>query len=336
MSFVEDEGGMVAVLGGEFLMGSERFYPEEAPVHRVTVAAFEIDRHPVTNRQFADFVDATGYVTVAERPLDSALFPDLTSADRSPGSLVFTPTDGPVDLGNWRAWWAWSPGASWRHPSGADSSIDRRLDHPVVQVCFADAAAYAEWAGKRLPTEAEWEYAARGGGVGLTYTWGEELHPEGRLMANTWQGKFPYLNTGADGWIGTSPVGTFPPNGFGLVDMIGNVWEWTSSPYTPDHSAQRASAGNLLVGGLVGGVGLVAGSQTGGCGDGCACGPSSVGEARGSSRTGIPDPNVRHVTKGGSHLCAPEYCLRYRPASRSPQTEDSATSHLGFRCARDC
>ncbi|WP_232529038.1 formylglycine-generating enzyme family protein [Mycetocola zhujimingii] len=380
---------MVRIPGGTFVMGSDSFYPEEAPAHRATVAAFDLDRHPVTNRQFAEFVDATGYVTVAERALDAAEYPQLSEADRAAGSLSFRATDGPVDLRNWRAWWSWQTGASWRHPFGPESDIDGREDHPVVQVCFTDASAYAAWAGKRLPTEVEWERAARGGVDGLDYAWGSELAPDGRLLANTWQGSFPYRNTGAHGWVGTSPVGTFPANEFGLVDMIGNVWEWTTSVFTPDHRARRAMATNLL--------GTAAASASaGGCGDGCMCGPSDsgtgmrsadsspmpggvstssasgasaagavsgaaaavpAGSAAGGSTAGssaastdglaqaapvvagqpagAPNPAVSHVTKGGSHLCAPEYCMRYRPAARSPQTEDSATTHLGFRCARD-
>ncbi|WP_233206069.1 formylglycine-generating enzyme family protein [Cryobacterium sp. N19] len=325
---------MIVVPGGEFAMGSQDFYPEEGPVHRATVDTFVLDRSPVTNRQFADFVDSTGYVTVAEQPLDPATFPQLHSDDLVPGSLVFHPTHGPVDLGNWRAWWGWAAGASWRHPFGPDSHIDDRQDHPVVQVCYTDAAAYAAWAGKRLPTESEWEYAARGGLEGQTFAWGDDLRPDGRLMANTWQGSFPYRNTGAAGWTGTSPVDTFPANGFGLFDMIGNVWEWTSSEFLSDHSAVRAAAGALLT--PASESSLTGGPAPGSCGEGCLCGPSSTNEARQSvSSLPLPDPDVRRVTKGGSHLCAPEYCLRYRPAARSPQTEDSATSHIGFRCATD-
>lgn len=282
--------------GGAFRMGSTSFYPEEAPVHTATVAAFEIERHPVTNVQFSRFVAETGYVTVAERPLDPALYPGVPPADLVPGALVFRPTAGPVDLRDWRQWWDWAPGASWRHPFGPGSGIDDRLDHPVVQVSYVDAAAYATWAGRRLPTEAEWEYAARGG-VTTVYAWGEEAAPAGRLMANTWQGRFPYRNDGALGWVGTSPPGTFPPNAFGLVDMIGNVWEWTTTRYSVHHSTDAAK--------------------------GC-CTPSRQ-----------PDPSVNQTLKGGSHLCAPEYCHRYRPAARSSQSQDSATTHIGFRCVAD-
>jgi sulfatase modifying factor 1 len=278
-------------------MGSTSFYPEEAPVHTVTVSAVAVERHPVTNAQFAEFIAATSYVTVAERPLDPALYPGVADADLAPGTLVFRPTRGPVDLRDWRQWWDWAPGAYWRRPFGPTSSIDAlsdRPDHPVVQVAYPDAAAYARWAGRRLPSEAEWEYAARGGRM-TTYAWGEEVAPCGRLMANTWQGRFPYRNDGALGWAGTSPIGTFPENAFGLVDMIGNVWEWTTTPYATQHrpAAQK----------------------------GC-CTP----------QTTIPDPTVSQTLKGGSHLCAPEYCHRYRPAARSSQSQDSAATHIGFRC----
>jgi len=202
-------------------MGSTSFYPEEAPIHTVTVAAFAVERHPVTNAQFAEFVSATGYVTVAEQPIDPALYPGADANELRAGAMVFSPTPGPVDLRDWRRWWVWVPGASWRHPFGPDSDVAAHGDHPVVQVAYPDAAAYARWIGRRLPTEAEWEYAARGGAA-TTYAWGDEEKPDGKLMANTWQGSFPYRNDGALGWIGTSPVGAFPPNDFGLVDMIGN------------------------------------------------------------------------------------------------------------------
>lgn len=290
---------LVELPGGDFLMGSDRHYPEEAPQHERHVEPFAIERHPVTNAQFAEFVAATGYVTVAERELDPAEFPGADPAELVPGSLVFTPTDGPVDLRDWRQWWRWVPGAQWRHPFGPDSGIDDRLDHPVVHVSFEDASAYAAWAGRRLPTEAEWEYAARGGLADAEYAWGDEREPGGRVMANTWQGAFPFRN---EGWGGTSPVGSYPPNAFGLVDMIGNTWEWTADAFTPRHlppGAASVDRGERLD--LLGGA---------------------------------PSSQALHVTKGGSHLCAPEYCRRYRPAARSSQAEDSATTHLGFRCAR--
>ncbi|AQT78818.1 sulfatase-modifying factor 1 [Mycolicibacterium litorale] len=285
---------LVEVPGGSFRMGSTSFYPEEAPIHTATVGAFAIERHPVTNAQFADFVAATGYRTVAERPLDPVLYPGVAEADLLPGSLIFRPTTGPVNLRDWRQWWDWSPGAHWRQPFGPDSTVDDKPDHPVVQVAYPDAIAYARWAGRRLPTEAEWEYAGRAGSTS-TYAWGEEPTVDGALMANTWQGRFPYRNDGALGWVGTSPVGTFPANGFGLVDMIGNVWEWTTTAFSAHHLAEQ---------------------QQNSC-----CPPPAD-----------PDPSVSQTLKGGSHLCAPEYCHRYRPAARSPQSQDSSTTHIGFRC----
>jgi sulfatase modifying factor 1 len=286
---------MTRIEGGTFAMGSEQFYADEGPVHEVTVGPFTIDRYLVTNRQFAGFVDATGYVTTAERRLSEQEFPDLAPDERAGGSLVFRQTDGPVNLRDWRQWWEWRVGADWRHPFGAGSSIELMAGHPVVQVSYEDANSYAAWAGKRLLTEQEWEFAARGGLEGATFAWGEELHPNDELMANTWQGAFPWRNTGSHGWVGTSPVGSFPANGYGLFDMIGNVWEWTSSPYSSRHDLEAAAC----------------------------CAPSAhanPGEAR-------------RVLKGGSHLCAPEYCLRYRPAARSPQSDDTSTTHIGFRCA---
>lgn len=278
-------------------MGSTGFYPEEAPIHTVTVGPIAVERHPVTNVQFAAFVAATGYVTVAEQPIDPALYPGVNADDLCPGAMVFRPTPGPVDLRDWRQWWQWMPGASWRHPFGPDSDVVDRGDHPVVQVAYPDAAAYASWAGRRLPTEAEWEYAARAGST-TTYPWGDEATSGGRLMANTWQGSFPYRNDGALGWVGTSPVGTFAPNAFGLVDMIGNVWEWTATEFAAHHRLDAPPKS--------------------------CCSPS-----------GPADPSVNQTLKGGSHLCAPEYCHRYRPAARSPQSQDSATTHIGFRCVAD-
>lgn len=297
---------MVRVPAGTLHMGSHEFYAEEGPVHERTIAAFELDRHPVTNRQFADFVENTGYVTVAERSPDPADYPGVDPAVLVPGAMVFAPTEGPVDLLDWRQWWRWEPGAHWRRPLGSESSIDERQDHPVVHVAYSDAESYAAWAGKRLPTEPEWEWAARGGLVDSRFAWGEETRPDRRLMANTWQGAFPYRNEGAAGWVGTSPVGTFPENGYGLVDMIGNVWEWTSSPWTHRHLVPGAE-------------GVDAGARV------------NLLQRSAEPGSGIP----RRVVKGGSHLCAPEYCLRYRPAARSAQAVDTAMTHIGFRCAQD-
>jgi formylglycine-generating enzyme required for sulfatase activity len=289
---------LVDLPGGAFRMGSTSFYPEEAPIHTATVGAFAVERHPVTNAQFAAFVRDTGYLTVAEQPIDPALYPGANPADLSTGAMVFRPASGAMNLRDWRRWWAWVPGASWRHPSGPDSDVADKADHPVVQVAYPDAAAYARWAGRRLPTEAEWEYAARGGAT-TVYAWGDDEKPHGRLMANTWQGSFPYRNDSALGWVGTSPVGSFPPNEFGLVDMIGNVWEWTATEFSAHHRLDQPPKS--------------------------CCTPSAPADA-------WPDPKISQTLKGGSHLCAPEYCHRYRPAARSPQSQDTATSHIGFRC----
>jgi formylglycine-generating enzyme len=284
--------GMAFLPGGEFLMGSEDFYPEERPVRRVEVDGFWIDRHPVTVAEFRRFVKASGYVTVAERPLDPADYPDADPDMLVPGSLVFRPSRGPVDLRDFRNWWAYVPGTTWQRPEGPASNTYTRARHPVTHVAYEDAQAYAAWAGKELPTEAEWEYAARGGLVGARFAWGDELAPGGRIMANTWQGEFPWQNLLADGYAGTSPVGAFPPNGHGLHDMTGNVWEWTCDRF---------------------GDGTVSESP--------CCGPDPGAER-------IP----RRVIKGGSHLCAPNYCLRYRPAARQFEAVDTSTSHIGFRC----
>jgi sulfatase modifying factor 1 len=293
---------MIRIPAGSFQMGSDAFYPDETPVHTRWVSSFELDAYPVTNAEFRQFVAETGYVTVAEESLSAEDFPELSDEERAPGAMVFTPTSGPVDLGNWRQWWAWVPGARWAEPFGPGSGIDDRLHHPVVQVAYRDATAYAEWSQKRLPTEAEWEYAARGGLDAATYAWGDDPQPDGQLMANHWQGSFPYNNMGAAGWAGTSPVGTFAANGFGLFDVTGNTWEWTSTPYTPRHIPP----------------GVAPPPQEGR--------PNLLGEPQSG-------PPMR-VLKGGSHLCSPEYCLRYRPAARSPQSDDTAMTHIGFRCAR--
>jgi sulfatase modifying factor 1 len=282
--------GMKRVPAGEFAMGSEDFYPEEAPVRRVEVDGFWIDERPVTVGQFRRFVKQTGYVTVAQRPLDPDLYPDADPALLVPGSLVFRPARSPVDLSDYRNWWTYTPGATWERPEGPGSDTYTRGRHPVTQVAYEDAAAYAAWAGKALPTEAEWECAARGGLDGKAFAWGDELAPGGQMLANSWQGEFPWQNLMLDGYAGTSPVGAFPPNGYGLYDMTGNVWEWTCDPFTASH------------------------------GDAPCCGPPAD--------EGIP----RRIIKGGSHLCAPNYCLRFRPAARQGEAVDTSTGHIGFRC----
>lgn len=301
---VED---MVWIPGGSFLMGSDLHYPEEAPVHRVTVDGFWMERHEVTNARFARFVAETGHVTDAERSADPSAYPGAQPEMLVPSSVVFVKPRQRVDLRNYFNWWAYVPGADWRHPEGPASSIARRQDHPVVHVTFADAAAYARWAGRELPTEAEWELAARGGLDGAEYGWGDELFPDGRYMANTWQGEFPIQNNVEDGFEGTAPVGSFPPNGYGLHDTIGNVWEWTTDWYDSHHRG------------------------AGGC---CAATHNPRGGAQDASfdpRT--PEVRIpRKVMKGGSFLCAPNYCRRYRPAARMGQPIDTSTCHLGFRC----
>ena len=300
---------LVWVPGGSFLMGSADFYPEERPVLPTTVAGLWMDRHPVTNAEFAAFVAATGYVTVAERPLRPEDYPGALPELLVPGGLVFQPTGGPVDLGDYTNWWAYVPGASWRSPRGLGSHLDELGDHPVVQVAYEDAEAFATWRGAALPTEAEWEHAARGGIDGAAFCWGEEPYPQGRQLANTWQGEFPWQNLLLDGYEGTSPVGTFPPNPFGLVDMAGNVWEWTSDWWQPNRHA----------------------AETGGC-----CAPSRPQGDQASSLDPLAPQEQfgRRVIKGGSHLCAPNYCLRFRPAARQPESVDTSTCHIGFRCVR--
>ncbi len=294
--------------GRTFAMGSEDFYPEERPVHQVAVDGFWMDEHPVTAAEFRRFVRATKYVTVAERPLDPAEYPDALPELLVPGGLVFRASAGPVPLDDIRNWWEYTPGASWKRPGGPGTTINGRDHHPVVQVACEDAEAYAAWAGKELPTEAEWELAARGGLEGAAFAWGDEHMPEGKPLANTWQGEFPWQNLKLDGFEGTSPVGSFPPNGYGLFDMTGNVWEWTADWYVPKRRGRsRARA---------------------------ACPPTRRSRHRDESYLlGQPGENIpRRVIKGGSHLCAPNYCLRYRPAARQAQMVDTSTAHLGFRC----
>jgi sulfatase modifying factor 1 len=297
------------VPGGAFRMGSADFYPEERPVHQVSVDGFWMDTRPVTVAEFRRFVTATGYVTVAERPLEPADYPEADPALLVPGSLVFQRTAGPVDLRDYRNWWTYVPGASWRQPDGPGSDTRGRERHPVTHVAYEDTEAYAAWAGKELATEAEWEYAARGGLDGAAYAWGDEFAPAGEMMANTWQGEFPWQNLLIDGYDGTSPVGSFPANGYGLSDMIGNVWEWTRDDFTPRHCAPEVA---------------------GGC---CAPRSPRVNTAAQSGLAAEPGSHLpRKVIKGGSHLCAPTYCLRYRPAARQGEAIDTATCHLGFRC----
>lgn len=305
----------VLVPGGRFRMGSDDFYPDERPVHEREVAPFRLDRTAVTNDAFARFVAETGHVTVAERELDTAAFPDLPPAQREPGALVFTPTAGPVDLRDWTRWWRWQPGAQWRHPEGPGSTVAGRGDHPVVQVAYEDALAYARWAGARLPTEAEHELAARGGGDDrVPFAWGEEPYPGGVARAHTWLGRFPYDARGPFGAT-TAPVGSYPPGGYGLLDMIGNVWEWTGDPWTDRHHPPGTAPVDAQ-----GRPSLLA--------------PAAPAADDGAGAA-LPPSVRRRVLKGGSYLCSPDYCLRFRPAARSPQAEDTATTHIGFRCAWD-
>ncbi|WP_226425559.1 formylglycine-generating enzyme family protein [Synechococcus sp. MU1617] len=275
--------GMIAIPAGDYQVGSDRFYPEEAPVRQISIDSFEIDLAPVTNAEFQQFVDATGYQTVSECPPDPTLYPDLPPEEQIPESVVFLPPPPTVDRSEPLSWWGLIAGADWRHPQGPDTSLEGLMQHPVVHVAFEDALAYADWAGKRLPTADEWEVAARGGLVDQDYAWGSEKTPDGRWLANVWQGPFPWDNKETDGWFWTSPVGSFPANGYGLVDVCGNVWEWTSTPYAVPEGEQE-----------------------------------------------------RRVIKGGSFLCADNYCHRFRPSALMGQTLDTATCHMGFRCAADC
>jgi sulfatase modifying factor 1 len=295
---------MTWVPGGAFAMCSEQFYPEERPVRRVEVDGFWLDTRPVTVAEYRRFVRATGYLTVAERPLDPAQYPDADPALLLPGSLVFYPTRGPVSLRDVSQWWRYTPGANWRHPRGPASTLHGLEQHPVTHVAAEDADAYAAWAGKDLPTEAEWEFAARGGLDGAVYTWGDDPVPKGRAMANTWHGEFPWQNLRPN-QPGTSAVRSYPPNGFGLYDMAGNVWEWTSDFYA------APTAGHAC----------------------CVPRNPRVTSAEDSLAPGQPGAHMpRRVIKGGSHLCAPNYCLRYRPAARQGEAVDTSTGHLGFRC----
>lgn len=297
---------MVWIPAGTFRMGSDVHYPEEAPAHPVRLDGFWIDRYPVTTVDFGRFVAATGYVTVAERTPDAADYPGIDPTALVPGSLVFRQPAHRVSLHDIRAWWEYVPGACWNRPEGQGSSVKGRELHPAVHLAYEDALAFATWAGKSLPTEAEWEFAARGGIEGAEYAWGDEFAPGGRLMANTWQGEFPWQNLLTDGYGGTSPVGAFPPNGYGLHDMTGNVWEWTSDFFAPRHAAAAVKP---------------------------CCVPrnprvTAQAAVDGGGTARIP----QRVVKGGSHLCAPNYCFRYRPAARQGQAMDTSACHIGFRC----
>jgi sulfatase modifying factor 1 len=302
------ELGMVLIPGGQFLMGSDCFYPEERPTRRVLVDDFWIDETPVTNAQFARFVEATGHVTFAELPPDPMTYPGMRPELSHAGSLVFEPPSHPVDLSE-VSWWEFRAGANWRNPLGPESTLEGIEDHPVVHIAFVDAKAYAKWAGKSLATEAEWEFAARGGLDGAEFAWGDELSPGGAYLANFWQGAFPHENSCLDGWARTSPVRNYPPNGYGLYDMIGNVWEWTADWFGVAKPHRKTK--------------------------GSCCLPSNP---RGALRhesldQGYDFPGAaRKVLKGGSHLCAENYCQRYRPAARYPQTLDTTSCHIGFRC----
>jgi sulfatase modifying factor 1 len=298
--------GMVRIPGGSFLMGSDRHYPEEAPAHRVTVDGFWMDRCTVTNREFQLFVEATEHVTLAERPAKAADYPGAKPELLAPSSVVFKKAPRGTGLDDHYNWWVYVRGANWRHPRGPASSIKGLENHPVVHVAFEDAQAYADWARKELPTEAEWEFAARGGLDRAEYAWGDEFTPGGRHMANTWQGEFPWQNLTQDGYAWTAPVGSFPANGYGLHDVAGNVWEWTTDWYQ-EHGRIESPCCTLH-------------------------------NPRGAERDASIDPREpkiripRKVMKGGSFLCAPNYCRRYRPAARMSQPLDTSTCHLGFRC----
>lgn len=297
---------MVWIPGGSFMMGSNDHYPEESPVHPVTVDAFWMDQHTVTNAEFSRFVEDTGYVTSAERAPRPEDYPGAKPELLVPASVVFRRTAYKVDLRNHYNWWTYVPGASWRHPQGPGTSLKGLAKHPVVHIAYEDAEAYAIWVGKQLPTEAEWEFAARGGLEAAEFCWGSEFTPDGKQMANTWQGEFPMENLLEDGYEWTAPVGSFPSNGYGLYDMAGNVWEWTTDWYQEHNKITQSCCGNI--------------NPRGGKREESfdPCSPE------------IPIP--RRVMKGGSYLCAPNYCKRYRPAARMPQPVDTSTCHLGFRC----
>jgi formylglycine-generating enzyme required for sulfatase activity len=299
--------GMVWIPAGEFWMGSdEPKFTDARPWHRVRLSGYWIDKNLVTNAQFVRFVAATHYVTVAERKPKAEDFPNAPPELLVPGSVVFTPTSHPVPLDNGMQWWAYVAGANWRHPQGLTSTIKGRANYPVVHIAYEDAEAYAKWAGKRLPTEAEFEYAERGGLDRAPYAWGKEFTPGGKFMANTFQGHFPEKDTGEDGHIGASPVGSYKPNGYGLYDMSGNVWEWTSDWYRPDYYETLAANGSV------------------------ALNPKGPADSIDPSERGIP----KRVQRGGSFLCSDQYCSRYMPGGRGKGEPSTGTNHLGFRLVK--
>jgi len=292
---------MAWIPGGSFLMGSDEF-ADARPLHNVTIKGYWMDEHEVTNAEFARFVAATGYVTVAERPLDPKDYPGVPAAQLVPGSAVFTPPAQAVSLSDPLQWWKYVPGTSWRHPAGPPSNLKGRENEPVVHVSYEDAAAYAKWAGKRLPTEAEWEFAARGGSGEQTYYWGKELKPGNKWVANIHQGHFPDKNSAEDGFAGAAPVKSFPANKYGLYDMEGNVWEWCQDFYRPDYYAQSARQ-----------------------------------NPQGPTDSYDPDEpgTVKRVQRGGSFLCSDQYCIRYKSGSRGKGEVTSGSNNLGFRCVKD-
>ena len=297
---------MVWVPGGTFMMGSDNHYPEEAPSHPVTVNSFWIDQYTVTNAQFSRFVEQTGHVTLPEQAPRAEDYPGAKPELLVPASVVFHKPVTRVDLSDPYKWWTYVPGANWRHPQGPGTTLKGLAKHPVVHVAYEDAEAYATWAGKELPSEAEWEFAARGGLEGAEYSWGDEFEPDGKVMANTWQGDFPHENLLLDGFEWTAPIGSFPANGYGLYEMAGNVWEWTTDWYQEHNRIANSCCGLINPRG---------------------------GEREKSHDPRLPDIQIpRKVMKGGSYLCAPNYCRRYRPAARMAQPIDTATCHLGFRC----
>jgi formylglycine-generating enzyme required for sulfatase activity len=292
--------GMVWIPGGRYSMGSDYGpFEDSRPIHTVELDGFWMDKNTVSNAEFARFVKATGYVTVAERRPDPKDYPGVPADKLVPGAVVFTPPTGEVPLDNIGQWWSWVPGANWRHPEGPASSIVGRDLHPVVMVSWDDALAYCKWAGKRLPTEAEWEYAARGGLTQKTYTWGDQFRPNGKIMANTFQGHFPDVNKNEDGFVLTSPVGSYAPNGFGLYDMAGNVWQWCADWYQPDYYANSPARN-----------------------------PQGPADSHDPQEPGIP----KRIQRGGSFLCTDQYCSRYMPGGRGKGAVDTGTSHVGFRC----